>query len=94
MPTLKVFRSDTAENSEKTNIQGARLRTFVKIKTPGQDPAAPKGGCKNMVGEATSPTNPKRDAMEISRKNIQTVRETRRPWRTNAMHEFPRMDLP
>ena len=39
-----------------------------KNKIPGQDPAALEGGCKDMVLEATSPTNPERDVQARARK--------------------------
>ena len=88
-----VSRSDTDETLESENIQGIRLRTFVKIKTPEQEPAVPEGGWKHMGGGSAFPTNPDRAVLESARKIIQTVRETRQPVRTNAIHEFSQIDL-
>ena len=43
-------------------------------------PAAPEGGCKNMGGEASSPTNPKKGRTEKSKINMQIIRGRVNQW--------------
>ena len=73
----RMPKSDTADKPEQENIQGAE---YVVKKPNRQIPAAPKGRCKLMGGEAASTTNPEKGCAEKCKTNMKTV-QGRVNWR-------------
>ena len=66
----RLPRSYMAENPAPTNIEGVGIH-LVKLKEPnGQITDAPDGGFKHVVGEAASPTNPKKGRSDKRKINM------------------------
>ena len=77
---------DMADKPAKANIKSVGLRTFLKLKISGKEPAAPEGEYNLWEENPTRQPTPRRAVLASARQNIQTLWKTCQTWK--YMHKF------